>query len=253
MSWMREAHAAQEGTDHRRSLGRAGDATDFGPADATSSSAGAGLIGVVIGRWRRWIVPVGVVMCYALFAVAVHFGKLDSLDLAVRRMVRPTDAWGLLQIRAARVVNDLKPTHVAISLLLFTAVLSLLRRSLRPFVVVAIIGVPAAIVAFGTKWIMGHTYRGATPDGHSSFPSGHTLAFVIAFGLLVLLLRPGTRWGWLLPALMGCLIGCAVVLAWVHPATDVIGGGLLAAAALSGATAARLGQWASHRRPRSLR
>jgi len=42
-------------------------------------------------------------------------------------------------------------------------------------------------------------------------------------------------------------MGCALVLADIHPATDVIGAGLLAVAALAGASAVRLGQWASVR------
>jgi membrane-associated phospholipid phosphatase len=46
---------------------------------------------------------------------------------------------------------------------------------------------------------------------------------------------------------VGCLMGCALVLADIHPATDVIGAGLLAVAALASASAAGLGQWASVR------
>jgi membrane-associated phospholipid phosphatase len=49
----------------------------------------------------------------------------------------------------------------------------------------------------------------------------------------------------MLPAAMGGVMGSALVLAWVHPLSDVIGAGLLAAAALTAATAARLGQWAN--------
>jgi membrane-associated phospholipid phosphatase len=63
----------------------------------------------------------------------------------------------------------------------------------------------------------------------------------------VLLVRPRTRWGWMLPALTGCLMGGAVILAWVHPATDVIGALLLAVAALASVRAAGLGMWASDR------
>ena len=44
----------------------------------------------------RWIIPVGVVACYALFTLAVHLRMLDALDLAVRGVYRPVssgDRW----------------------------------------------------------------------------------------------------------------------------------------------------------------
>jgi hypothetical protein len=75
----------------------------------------------------------------------------------------------------------------------------------------------------------------------------------MVFGLVVLLVRPGTRWGWLLPAMMGCAMGSALILGQVHPATDVIGAGLLAVAALTAASAAGLGRWASERQWRIVR
>ena len=227
----------QERTDSRASF-------DRGTAAPASASS----------RWRtKWIIPLGVTACYLAFALAVQLRILDSLDMAVRRATRTGVFWGPEQIRAARVVYWLQPGHLALPLLLLVAALSLVRRSLRPFVVAVVIGVPVIIVTLGTKWVMAHTETNATPVPHGSFPSGHTVTVIVVVGLAVLLLRPGTRWGWILPAFLGCVMGSALVLAWVHPATDVIGAGLLAVAALTGGQAAGLGEWACFRRTRSVR
>jgi hypothetical protein len=195
-----------------------------------------------------WIIPLGVAISYLLFAVAVHLRLLDGLDVAVSRAARPGDIWGPVQARASRGVFALRPSHLGWLLLLVVAATSLVRRSLRPAVATVAIGVPVAAVALGTKWVMAHSDSRTTPVAHGSFPSGHTVAIIFTFGVSVLLLRPGTRWGWLVPAGMGCVMGTALILASVHPATDVIGAGLLVAAALAAARAAGLGHWAVARR-----
>lgn len=192
------------------------------------------------------VVAVCAAASYLGFTIAVHVGALDPFDLLIRNLVRPRDVWGPDEVRAARVVHDLRPGLVVASLFLVTAGLSLLRRSLRPLLAVVVVGVPAAAVTVGSKWLMGTLYDEPTPDYHS-FPSGHMLTVVVAVGLVVLLLRPATRWGWLLPFMTGVGMGAALIVAWVHPATDVIGGGLLAATALCCARAVGLGGWA--RRP----
>lgn len=247
MSWVGGGYTAHERADHRPSFDRAGAAPASAKGWGRLRSAGDDVVGVDGRRRAKWIIPLAVTACYVLFALAVHLRVLDALDTAVRRAARPGDVWGLVQIRAARVVHALPPARLGLPLLLIVAVLSLRRRSLRPLVVVAAVGVPVASVTLGTKWVMAHTDADTAPVGHGSFPSGHTVGIIIVFGLLVLLLRPSTRWGWMLPAVMGCGMGCALVLASVHPATDVIGAGLLALAALTGARAASLGQWASAR------
>jgi membrane-associated phospholipid phosphatase len=196
-------------------------------------------------RRIRWVIPIGVAVCYALLTLAVHLRMLDTLDIAVRRATHTGEVWGPVQIRAAHVVDALQPAHLAVPLLLVVAIVSLLRRSLRPFAVLAVVGGVVITVTLGTKWLMAHSDPGIFPVGHGSFPSGHTVSAIVAFGLAVLLLRPRTRWGWLLPACVGCLMGWAVVLAAVHPATDVVGAGLLAIAALASARALGLGQWAA--------
>ena len=231
--------------------------SSFGQADAPHAAADAfsGLDDVVLVARRRrfeWIIPFGVTACYALFALAVHLRLLDALDLAVRRMTRAGEVWGPAQVRANNVAHALEPAHLALPLLIFTAVLSVARRSLRPVAVVAVVGTPVAIVTLGSKWIMAHTEGDAAPVGHGSFPSGHMVSIIMVFGLVVLLLAPRTRWGWMLPAFMGCFMGWLLLVAFVHPATDVVGAALLAAAALTAARTARLGHWASDRQSGSV-
>jgi membrane-associated phospholipid phosphatase len=198
--------------------------------------------------YTRWMVPSAIAVAYGLFAVAVHLRMLDDLDIAVRHLAAPDGVWGSSEDRAARVVTALQPTHLAVPLLLVVVGSSLLRRSLRPAVVSVVIGIPVVVVTLGSKWAMAHADPGTVPVGHGSFPSGHTVIAIIAVGVAVLLCRPGTRWGWVLPAVAGLVMGIALILAWVHPVTDVIGAGLLALAALTGATAARLGEWANESR-----
>lgn len=214
-------------------------------------SSGAADNPAVQGAWPRrgkWIVPVGLFGCYVGFAVAVHFRLLDSLDLAVRRTARPGNMWGPRQIRAARVVDALQPTRFLYLLALLVGTLSLFRRSLRPLLAAAAVGLPVIIVTAATKFLMEHSDPSIFPVGHGGFPSGHTITVIVVFGVAVLLFRPHTRWGWTIPAATGAVTASALILADIHPATDVVGAGLLAATALNGAATVGLGAWASAQR-----
>lgn len=196
-------------------------------------------------RPPKWTVPAVLAACYAVFAVAVHLRLFDSVDVAVRDASRPGDVWGPLQVRAAGVVRQFDPVRITWALVLTTAMFSALRRSVRPLAVVGVIGLLVAMVTLGTKWLMARSSSATTPVGHSSFPSGHTVSVLIAFGLLVLLLQPGGRRTWILPAFAASVVGSALVISQIHPATDVVGAALLAVAALSGAQAAGLVRWAN--------
>jgi membrane-associated phospholipid phosphatase len=177
---------------------------------------------------------------------------VDSLDIAVRNATHAGDAGGLARLRANQVVRALSPDHLAVPLLLIGAVVSLRRRSLRPFAVMAVVGGLAIFVTLGTKWVMAHTEGNQWPIPHGSFPSGHAVSVIVAFGLAALLLWPGTHWSWLLPAFIGSLMSAAIVVAATHPATDVVGAGLLGIAVLGCARAAGLGQWASNRHAKRI-
>jgi len=247
MSRLNGGYTAHERTDPRSSFDRGGSASAPSLERRRPLPADGGVVGVTKRRRTQWIIPIGVAACYALLTLAVHLRWLDPLDIAVRSATHAGEVWGPRQIRAAHVVRALQPAHLAVPLLLITAVVSLLRRSLRALAVMAVVGGLAIFVTLGTKWVMAHSEGNQMPVAHGSFPSGHTVSVIVAFGLAVLLLRPGTHWGWLLPAFMGSFMGWAIVVAVVHPATDVIGAGLLGIAVLGSARAAGLGQWASKR------
>jgi membrane-associated phospholipid phosphatase len=247
MSRLDGGYTAHERTDHRASFEGGGAISAPAVANRRARPAGDDIVGMTRRRRTQWIIPVAVTACYALFALGVHLRMLDSLDLAVRSATHVGEVWGPMQIRAAHVVRGLSPAHLAVPLLLIVLVVSLLRRSLRPLAVMAVVGGLSIFVTLGTKWVMAHSEGNQLPVAHGSFPSGHTVSVIVAFGLAVLLLRPGTRWGWLLPAFIGSLMGWAIVVAAVHPATDVLGAGLLGIAVLGSARAAGLGQWASRR------
>ena len=233
-----EEYLTQEGIDLRSGAAPT-------PTEDARRSGDAGLPWAPGRRYGKWIVPAGITASYVLFTVAVHLRLLDKLDVTVRDAARPGEVWGPVQVRAARVVGALQPAHLAFTLLLVVAVLGLRRRSLRPFWATAVVGSPVVLVTFGTMYAMVHWDPSTAPVAHGSFPSGHMVTAVTVAGVVVLLFRPGTQWGWMLPAAMGCVMGSALVLASVHPATDVIGAGLLATAAITAATAATIGQWVS--------
>jgi undecaprenyl-diphosphatase len=76
-----------------------------------------------------------------------------------------------------------------------------------------------------------------------SFPSGHTQAATVGFGLLVLVFLPylpaRTRpWAWVGAALMVALVGFSRIALGVHYLTDVVGGLLVGSAWLLAMTAA---------------
>ena len=198
------------------------------------------------GRVPR-IVAVAAAGAYVLLAVATHLRVLDPVDVAVRHAARPGGWWGPEQIEASRVVSAMTPQRFALLLLLVVTTLAVVRRSLRPLAVTGLVGGLVVLATFATKWGMAHIEAGSTPVRHGAFPSGHTVTAVVCPGLAVLLLGPGPRLRWLLPVVTGAVMGTALVFADVHPATDVLGGGLLAASALVGATAAGLGPWARRR------
>jgi undecaprenyl-diphosphatase len=198
------------------------------------------------------LILVAVASLYVLLALAVHLGMLDAVDTAARNAFRPGSVWGPLQMRAQFVVEGLAPAHLVAPLVLVAATLSLVRRTLRTFAAMAFVAGPVIFVTLVTKLALARPDPYPTSFEHGeSFPSGHAVSVVVAFGLAVLFIRPGTRWGWVLPAFMGALMGWALLVVGMHWATDVLGAGLLAVAALGSARAAGLAHWGG--RPRNTK
>jgi len=89
---------------------------------------------------------------------------------------------------------------------------------------------------------------GFTDNLGGSFPSGHTISVIVCFGLAVLVLQPRASWWlWLIPALLGCVMGASLVIQSAHWVTDVLGAGLLATGVLIAVSASGWCQWSQRR------
>jgi membrane-associated phospholipid phosphatase len=171
-------------------------------------------------------------------AVVVHLGLLDGLDLIVRNWARPHDVWGAAQLRADLVVEGLRPAVVAVLLATFTLAYSAKHRSLRPAAFVGSVGVVTVGLTVASKVMVGRLNTHGVPGSNGgSFPSGHIIGVVVCLGLVVLVLKPHVGWSiWLIPALVGGLMGASLLLQAAHWFTDLLGGVLLAVTILAAAS-----------------
>lgn len=195
--------------------------------------------------FERWWIAIGSVGAFTALAVTVHFGLLNTFDSIIRDWARPGDVWGPVQVRAVYVVDGLRPIVIGTLLAAFTAALCLLRRSWRPMVFVGLAWLATVALTVVTKMAVGRPdTHGAADNVGGSFPSGHTVSVIVCLGLAVLLTQPGVgRWIWLIPALVGTLMGAALVVQAAHWSTDVIGGALLAVGVLAATTATGWHRW----------
>lgn len=119
------------------------------------------------------------------------------------------------------------------------------RRRLAGFLVVAVIGgglVDTAVKVFVNRPRPHVDHPIATAMG-KSFPSGHAMSSFITYGALLLVLLPAVPKAWrrltvIATAVLVLCIGMSRLLLGVHFVSDVVGGWILGAAWLAGATAA---------------
>jgi membrane-associated phospholipid phosphatase len=183
---------------------------------------------------------------FIALAVSVHLALLDTFDSVIREWARPQDVWGTVQMRADYVVEGLRPAVIAGLLAAFTVALSVIRRSLRPVILVGSVGLTTVTLTVAAKLAVGRldTHGTTANSNGGSFPSGHIIAVVVCLGLVVLMTQPrARRWVWLIPALVGGLMGVCILVQAAHWSTDIVGGALLATAVLTGASASGWDRW----------
>jgi membrane-associated phospholipid phosphatase len=194
----------------------------------------------------RWSIAAGSAGAFAGLAIAVHVGLLNSFDATVRQWARPNDVWGTAQLKADLVVEGLRPTMLAILLAAFALAYCVKHRSLRPGAFLGGVCVATVVLTLAVKRAMERPdTHGLLSSSGGSFPSGHMISIIVCLGLAVLIALPKAGWWiWLIPAAGGFLMATALLLQAAHWATDVIGGGLLATAALAAAIASGWSRWA---------
>jgi membrane-associated phospholipid phosphatase len=195
---------------------------------------------------RRWWIVIGSAGAFIALAASVHLGLLDTFDSIIRQWARPDDVWGTSQIRTVYVVEGLRPALLAGLLVAFTVAFCVIRRSLRPLLFVGGVGLTTMALTVAAKMAVGRPdTHGTTADSHGgSYPSGHIIAVVVCLGLVVLMTQPrARRWVWLIPALVGGLMGVCILVQAAHWSTDVVGGGLLAVGVLTAVTASGWDRW----------
>ena len=191
------------------------------------------------GRWP--LDRVLVVVCVVVFVVLtalVEWGTTQAFDTAARDFFRPGDQWTSLQIQTDHVVEVFQP----ITMLTVLAVVGLAEaarlRSVRPVLFVALVSGMAIGVTTAVKFGV------ARPDPHAalsalggSYPSGHAMTVLLCLGAVVLLLDESPSWRtWSLVFTAGAVMGLSLLVTGAHWFTDVLGGALIASAALGWAS-----------------
>lgn len=174
------------------------------------------------------------VVAFLVLSLGVSWGLTGGVDATVKDLFRPGDEWNTLQRRADIIVQGLRPVIILTAALLLAVAVSVARRSIRPFILAMLgCGLTTALTAT-TKLLLSRPDPGGLVGASGgSFPSGHTATLVVGSGLIALLLVPQARAWWLMPIVLGLLMGTSLLIQAAHWASDVVGGGLLGTAVLS--------------------
>jgi membrane-associated phospholipid phosphatase len=199
--------------------------------------------------WRQrypWLLPGGLLLLLTLLTVNVLAdGPLIPVDQRIHKFVLHAGHapdWRWLRHGPAtpvRILVDLGNIRVAFPVLLVLAGYAALRRhSLRPLLtaVTGIVLILATVVPL--KILVGRPNPGSRQLGPhellGAFPSGHTMTACVCYILAALLLTPdpgsrARRIAVRAAAVLGVLVGWAMIWCSLHWLTDVVAGFALAA------------------------
>jgi membrane-associated phospholipid phosphatase len=200
----------------------------------------------------------GVLAFVAVFLVAVPFGIIVLLlrekatwlrhaDLATSNDLHSYDEANPWFVSTMKVITNSGMSLVWIGVLTLVGLWLLYRHLYRLAAFLAVTAIGSSLLNEAIKRAVGRTRPVlvnpiATATG-KSFPSGHTQAAIVGYGILVLIFLPivARRWRPVLLAvatLMVLLIGFSRIALGVHYLSDVIGGIIIGSAWLLAMTAA---------------
>ncbi|BCJ67534.1 phosphatase PAP2 family protein [Polymorphospora rubra] len=207
--------------------------------------AGRSLAGLLL------VVGCGLGFGLLLMLVRVEFGPLYDLDHGTaQELNRVISEQGPL-VTVLQAITDLGGRPIMLWLVTVAVVGLLIRRQPRLAIYLVVAGAGALFLDPALKLIVGRLRPAVevalTGSAGNSFPSGHALGSLVAYGALLLVFLPALAPRWRRPAIwivatVVLLIGFTRVALGVHFISDVIGGWLLGLAWL-GVTAYAFRLW----------
>ncbi len=174
---------------------------------------------------------------YLALTWAVAAGLTVPLDDAVYQLFRPGGSWGSAQELLGNIVDGAQPLVSLAALGVVALATAVRRRSWRPVVLAALLGVPTVAVVVATKWAVDREDpAGGFVPHDGSYPSGHVaLVLVCGAGIALVLRRPVPRLAWLAVVTAWALMSLSILVIGLHWVSDVLGGTLVAIGVLAGA------------------
>lgn len=182
------------------------------------------------------VVAFGAGLLIVVALVVSQWSPLKELDMAAVDALNDVVKDKPKLVQSLDVLTTLGGFATSSTVLATLALGLLIRRETELALFVTITGLGIAVLTFGTKEIVERVrpvleVPVATTGGHS-FPSGHSLAATVTYGVLLLVFLPLVRRRWR-PAVVGVfaavviLVGVTRVALGVHFPSDVAGGWLM--------------------------